>query len=182
MLHQKRHSLCHPKFKGIVPPKWKLSLSFQTCMTCITQKKTFWKYGQDKISYFCVRVSFILGGTVPLGAYCTCWHCSCYCLWECAWRLISFVRHKVGKTDMTWGKHSHSFAAKHKEPSCCFPLLFWPLLDPTNQQGSVVTSNLASVSRLLPTDLSFRTTEGGNNKWYSLSQMSKASSSHCCSL
>ncbi len=57
-----------------------------------------------------------------------------------------------------------------------FLLLSSPLLtlvDPTNQQGSVLTSNLASISSLLPTDLSFRTTEGGNNKWYSLCQMSK---------
>lgn len=116
---------------------------------------------------------------VPLGPYCT-W-CSCFCLWESTWRPISYVRHKARKTDRTWGKRSQSFRAKHKELSCCFPLLFWPLVDPTNQQGSVVTSNLASISSLLPTDLSFRTTEGGNNKWYSLCQMSKASSSHCCS-
>lgn len=108
--------------------------------------------------------------------------CSCFCLWENTWRPISYVRHKAKKTDRTGGKHSQSFRAKHKELSCCFPLLFWPLVDPTNQQGSVVTSNLASISSLLPTGLSFGTTEGGNNKWYSLCQMSKTSSSHCCCL
>lgn len=116
--------------------------------------------------------------SVPLEAYCT-W-CSCICLWEREWWLISYVWHKARKTDRTWGKHSQSFRAKHKELSCCFPLLFWPLVDPTNQQGSVMTSNLASISSLLPTDLSFRTTEEGNNKWYSLSQMSIPSSLHCC--
>lgn len=86
---------------------------------------------------------------------------------------------RLGRQIGPWGKHALSKAQK---PSCCCPVDGWPLVDLTNQQGSVVTFNLASVSSLLPPDLCFRTTEGGNNMWYGLSQMSKAtlSSSSCC--
>lgn len=36
----------------------------------------------------------IFGGNVPLGAYSTCWLCSCSCLWErmCGWYLMSGTR------------------------------------------------------------------------------------------